>query len=360
MTLSCADGDAPRELPDGDPADHGMNPAVLAEARAYAFAEERHTQAVVVVHEGAVVAEWYAEDRDGDSLGASWSVAKSFVGALIGIALDRGDIPSIDTPMHTWFPQFLGTDKEAITLRDVLEMASGLEWSEGTQSGLMQDVVEMALQYRGSHVDIVLDNEVVHPPGTHFNYSSGDTMMLSHVLEQSTGMRADEYAQRHLFDPLGIDDARWWRDAAGHTLTYCCLDLTAREFARFGVMFLQGGVYDGRRVVSETWVAASTAPSRSSDRYGYHWWLGGGGEERLPANYRAVGVDGQSIYVIPSHDLVVVRLGRYSPPLEDDGVVDSLFGDIPSRGFLSYRGTIPPENWSDDDFLMPIVESLER
>jgi CubicO group peptidase (beta-lactamase class C family) len=168
-----------------------MDAAVLAGARTYAFTEERHTQAVVVVRASTVVAEWYAEDRDQDSLATSWSIAKSFTSALIGIAIERGEIPSVDTPMHTWFPEFLGTDKEAITLRDVLEMASGIAWNESYDPNDVgsSDIAEMALTDGESHVDIVLDNEVAHPPGTFFNYSSGDAMMLSPVLQQSTGMR---------------------------------------------------------------------------------------------------------------------------------------------------------------------------
>jgi CubicO group peptidase (beta-lactamase class C family) len=308
-----------------------------------------------------VVAEWYADDRERDSLATSWSVGKSITSALIGIALERGEIPSVDTPMHTWFPEFLGTDKEAITLRDVLEMASGIAWDETYEAG-DADIAEMALQVDGSHVEVVLDNDMAHPPGTFFNYSSGDTMMLSHVLEQATGMRADQYAQRHLFDRLGITDVRWWRDSAGHTLTYCCADLTARSFARFGQLYLDRGVYDGRRVIGEAWVAQSIAASRASDEYGFQWWLLGNWEPRLPPDtYAAVGVDGQYIYVVPSLDLVVVRLGRYTPPARTtEGVIEtSLFAYIPNDGIFPRLGTQPPETWDDYDFLAPIIDSID-
>ncbi|MFW5876257.1 MAG: serine hydrolase domain-containing protein [Myxococcota bacterium] len=363
VMLGCADGGDSRGLADGTPADVGMDAAVLAGARTYAFTEERHTQAVVVVRDGAVVAEWYAEDRDQDSLATSWSIAKSFTSALIGIALERGEIPSVDTPMHTWFPEFLGTDKEASTLRDVLEMASGIAWIESSEADDAgdSDIAEMALTDGESHVDIVLDNEVAHPPGTFFNYSSGDTMMLSHVLQQSTGMRTDQYAQRFLFDRIGIDEVRWWRDRSGHTLTYCCADLEARDFAHFGQLFLDRGVYDGRQVVSESWVAESIAPSRSNDEYGLQWWLPGNWDDRLPPDtYAAIGVDGQYIYIIPSLDLVVVRLGRYYPTFEPDGVVTtSLFSVIPNDGILPERGTQAPETWDDYDFLAPVIDSIQ-
>jgi CubicO group peptidase (beta-lactamase class C family) len=361
--LSCADDGAPRSLADGTPADVGMDAELLAGARTYAFTEERNTQAVVVVRAATVVAEWYAEDRDPNSLATSWSIAKSITSALIGIAIERGEIPSVDTPMHTWFPDFLGTDKEAITLRDVLEMASGIAWTESYDPDDVDhsDIAEMALTFDESHVDIVLDNEVAHPPGTFFNYSSGDTMMLSHVLQQSTGMRADQYAQRFLFDRIGITEVRWWRDRSGHTLTYCCADLEARDFAHFGQLFLGRGVYDGRRIIRESWVAESTAASRSSDDYGYQWWLPGNWDDRLPPDtYAAIGVDGQYIYIIPSLDLVVVRLGRYYPAVDPDGVITtSLFLTIPNDGILSESGTHPPETWDDHDFLAPIIASIQ-
>lgn len=366
LVVSCTDSDSgsARGLVDGTPADVGMDETVLAEARTYAFADERNTQAVVVVRHETIVAEWYANDRDASSLGASWSIAKSFTSALIGIAIERGEIPSVDTPMYTWFPEFLGTDKESITLRDVLEMASGIEWVESYELDDVRDsdIAEMALTRGPSHLGVVLDNPLAHTPGTRFNYSSGDTMMLSHVIQTATGMRADEYAQRYLFGPLGIEDAQWWRDRSGHTLTYCCADLTARDFARFGQLYLDGGVYAGRRIVNPSWVAQSVAPSRADREYGFQWWLTGNYEPRLPADtFSAEGVDGQFIYVIPSLDLVVVRLGRYTPPAVPDGVIDtSLLADIPQGGLFPGRGTVPPETWDEFEFLAPIVASIVR
>jgi CubicO group peptidase (beta-lactamase class C family) len=363
LAAGCTGEDSSQGLVDGAPADVGMDEAVLAGARTYAFTDERNTQAVVVVRHETVVAEWYASDRDASSLGASWSIAKSFTSALIGIALDRGEIPSVDAPMSTWFPEFVGTEKEDITLRDVLEMASGIEWVESYEVGDIRDsdIAEMALCRGASHLDVVLDNPVAHPPGTRFNYSSGDSMMLSHVIQEATGMRADEYAQRYLFEPLGIQEARWWRDRSGHTLTYCCADLTARDFARFGQLYLAGGAYAGRRIVNASWVAQSVAPSRADPEYGFQWWLPGNYDPRLPADtFSAEGVDGQHIYVIPSLDLVVVRLGRYTPPMTPDGVIDtSLFADIPQGGIFPGRGTAPPETWDEYEFLSPILDSID-
>ena len=168
---SCGGGDARFEFAEGTPADVGMNAATLEGARTYAFAEGRNTQAVVVVRRGTVVAEWYADGRDASSRGASWSVGKSFASALVGIAIDRGDIPSLDEPMTTYIPEWEGTDKEGMRLLDVMEMASGLEWNEDYDPGAASssDVIDLVLDASGSLLSVVLDNEVTAPPGTRFD-----------------------------------------------------------------------------------------------------------------------------------------------------------------------------------------------
>lgn len=358
---SCGGGDARFEFAEGTPADVGMNAATLEGARTYAFAEGRNTQAVVVVRRGTVVAEWYADGRDASSRGASWSVGKSFASALVGIAIDRGDIPSLDEPMTTYIPEWEGTDKEGMRLLDVMEMASGLEWNEDYDPGAASssDVIDLVLDASGSLLSVVLDNEVTAPPGTRFNYSSGDAMLLGRVIRVATGMSAGEYAREHLFDPLGIEDAAWWRDRTGDTLTFCCVDMPSRDFARFGQLFLEGGRLGGRRILSEEWVTASTSPSRSYEGYGYMWWLMGNTDVGVPADlYAALGHDGQYIYVIPSLELVVVRNGWYVPYLGDTVADPSLFGRYPSDGIIPTRGTLPPNEWDDAAFLAPIVNSI--
>ena len=357
---SCA-SDSRFEFAEGTPEDVGMDSAVLEGARTYAFAEGRNTQGVVVVRRGTIVAEWYDPRRDASSRGASWSMAKSFTSALVGIAIDRGEIPSVDEPMTTYIPEWEGTDKEGMRLRDVLEMASGLEWNEdynpAEASG--SDIIEMVLDSSGSLLSVVLDNPVTAPPGTRFNYSSGDTMLLSRVIAVATGMPAGDYAREHLFEPMGVSDGAWWRDLSGDTLTFCCVDMPSRDFARFGQLFLDGGRLGGRRILSEEWVTESTSPSRSYEGYGYQWWLEGNTQPGVPEDmYAAVGHDGQYIYVIPSLELVVVRNGWYAPYLGDTVADPSLFGRYPSDGIIPSRGTRPPSDWSDAEFLAPIVASI--
>lgn len=339
-----------------------MDPASLDAARAYAFADGMNTQGVVVVHDGVIVAEWYADGADEESWAASWSVAKSFTSALVGIAIEDGLIPGVDEPLTTYFPEWAGTERETITLRDVLQMSSGLDWVEDYDPAAVaeSDIIQLVLGER-DQLAYASSRPAASEPGSVWSYSSGDTMLLSGVIEQATGMPADEYARQELFDPLGLEQAEWWRDARGHTLTYCCLDTTSRGFARFGLLYERQGTWGTEQVVPRAWVEESLeAAPRSDDGYGYQWWLDQ--DDELPDDtFAALGHDGQYIYVIPSLDLVVVRNAIYAkdpgPPIADP----NLFEKYPSDGLVPGKGTINPErNWDDAVFLRPIVQSLQE
>lgn len=358
-----AGDDEPFEWPEADPADHGIDPAGLDTAFDYAAEEGRHTQGVVVVHDGAIVGEWYADGADDESWAASWSIAKSWTSALIGIAIDEGLIDSVDEPMTTWYPEWADTDRGDITLRDVLQMSSGLDYTEDYDPAAISesDIIQMVL-FQEDQLAYAADRPALHEPGTQWNYSSGDTMVLSGVLEQVTATTTAEYAQDRLFDPLGIDQADWWSDAEGHTLTYCCLDTTSRHFARFGQLYLQDGRWQGEQLVPAGWVAESLEPADAWSGYGYQWWRTGAESDDLPDDlYAARGHDGQYTYVIPSLDLVVVRNGSYRKH-EGEPVADpNLFIHYPS-GFDPERGTVAPDpevGWDDSDFLLPIIEAID-
>jgi CubicO group peptidase (beta-lactamase class C family) len=336
---------------------HGMDPAALDAARDYAFAEGMNTQGVVVVRDGVIVAEWYADGAGPESWAASWSMAKSVASAVVGIAIAEGKIPSVDEPMTTYFPDWAGTDKAAITLRHVLQMESGLDWDEDYDPSALgeSEIIEMVLG-QPDQLAFAAGRPAEVPPGTRWSYSSGDSMLLSRVIEQATGMPADEYARTVLFEPLGIDQIDWWRDARGHTLTYCCVDTTSRDFARFGLLYLREGLWGDEQVVPESWVSDSLAGSEaSSGGYGFQWWLGGGDDLSY---FSARGHDGQYIYVVPELDLVVVRNGTYGKSPCEPVADPNLFSRYPSGGLVPGQGTSPPAEWSDQAFLGPIVESI--
>ena len=339
-----------------DPADHGLDAAALEEVRAWAFEPHRHTQGVVIVRHGVIVAEWYADDRDQDSYGTSWSVAKSFTSSLIGIAIDEGHIPGVEVPMSTWYPSWASTEHADITLEDVLVMGSGLQWNEDYDplDAGNSDIIQMILLAE-DQLAYAVGRPVAEPPGTVFNYSSGDTMLLGGVIAAATGESVGDYANSRLFEPIGMETVDWWLDASGNTATYCCLDTPSREFARFGELFLRDGEWRGTQVVPAQWANTSTR-SQTFGHYGYQWWLdvSPGG---LPI-YSALGHDGQYIHVIDDLDMVIVRNGWYDKFDGEAVAAPSLWERLPSGGFMSNRGTIPPEDWSDTVFIGGIEDAV--
>lgn len=343
---------------------HGMNPQALVRAGEYALAPGSNTQGVVVARNGVIVAEWYEDGRNATSYGASWSVAKSIAGALIGVAIERGDVRDEYVSMAEFYPDWAGTAKEAITLRNVLQMSSGLRWSEShatTQSPL-SDIGYMASVAK-DQLSFASEKPVAVPPGSRWEYSSGDSMLLSGVIESATGLSAGEYAKRHLFQPLGMSRAEWWSDATGHTLTYCCVDAPSREFARLGLLFARNGRWNETQLLPERWVRDSAAGFYSPDEgavgYGYQWYPGSAGAGMSAALLSAEGFDVQWIYVIPELDLVVVRNGHYDkhpgPPIADP----NLFDLYPAAGLVPGLGTKPPEGgWSVGRLLELILEAV--
>jgi CubicO group peptidase (beta-lactamase class C family) len=337
------------------PEEAGMDPGVLDGARMYAFDPAKNTQGVVILRGGKLVAEWYAEDRDADSFAASWSMAKSFTSALVGIALEEGAIPSLDQPVADYIPEWVGTEHEEITLEHVLTMTSGLDWNE-TDDLAESDVIALGLA--ADPLAVAIDQPRLVAPGTAFNYSSGDTMLLSKVIQDATGMSVGEYAESRLFSKIGAAPAEWWRDVSGTTLSFCCIDMSTRSFARFGQLFLDGGRWRGEPVVPESWVQASTAPSPTFVGYGYKWWLTGRTSNLPDDTYTARGHDGQFIHVIPSLDLVVVRNGLYYKYPGEPVADPFLFIRYPLSGVYDSQGTHPPDSWDDEAFLQPIIDSI--
>jgi CubicO group peptidase (beta-lactamase class C family) len=353
-------GDAPtfpgEEWTVADPADHGMDPAGLEEARAYAFEPDRNTQSLVVVRGGEIVGEWYADGADATSWAASWSVAKSFASAAVGIAVDDGSIASVDDPAARYLTEWAGTEHDDITVEHLLQMSSGIDWNEDYR-GSDAEIVRMVVG-EPDQLAYAMSIPVAVDPGTRWSYSSGDTMLLAGVLEAATGEPLHEFATERLMEPIGMRQVEWWRDAEGNTLGYCCLDATSRDFARLGLLYLHGGNWDGEQIVPSAWVDASIEPvSTSGGSYGYQWWTYE--IEGTPSDtFLAEGIDGQFIYVIPSLDLVVVRNGTYvkdpGPPVADP----NLFGRYPSGSLVEGRGTAEPGGWDSSELLAPIVAAI--
>jgi len=358
--VGCSSEPTRWEWPTSTPAEQGMDATVLEGARTYAFQPGKNTQGVVVTRHGTLVAEWYEEGRDATSYGGSWSMAKSFTSALVGIAIQEKKIPGVDVKLVDYYPEWAGSPREDITLENVLQMSTGLEWNEDydVNNANGSDVVKL-LFTTDSPLAYVVAKPLDVAPNTMFKYSSGNTLLMSGVLQQATGKRAGDYAREKIFDKIGITNGEWWRAKTGETLTYCCVDMSTRDFAKFGLLYMQQGMWEGEQVVPSAWVDASLTPATTYEGYGYQWWLEGKTDSMLPPDlFMANGHDGQYIYVIPSLDLVVVRNGHYDkfdgPPIADP----QLFLRYPPDGLSPGGGTLAPDSWSHAQFLKPILDSI--
>ncbi len=265
----------------------------------------------VVVRHGYIAAEGYFYPFQPESTQRLYSCTKSVISALIGIAIEEGAIRSVDEKVIDFFPDYeaanLDDRKRALTLKHLLTMTSGFEWEEGApyvndNLGEMMRSSDWALY--------VLDRPMAYEPGEFFYYNSGNSHLLSAILEQATGKTTAEYAREKLFDPLGFPEVHWDEDPQGRAVGGWGLALTPREMAKFGYLYLRNGQWEGRQVVSPAWVADSTRvhvdPSSgvlSQFNYGYQWWIL---PELSPRAYSAVGRFGQWIIVVPEQDLVVV------------------------------------------------------
>jgi CubicO group peptidase (beta-lactamase class C family) len=284
------------------------------EGRLDEFLRETDTLAFVVVHRDRVVRERYFDGATRASLQTSFSAAKSFVSTLVGIAIDAGLIGSVDDPVTEYLPELAARDPRfrQITLRHLLTMSSGIRYREGGFLSLGDDTYT----YYGVDLrDVALNRTRIEaPPGTGWQYNNYHPLLLGLVLERTTGTSVSEFMARRLWRPLGAEaDATWNLDSkqSGFEKLESGLNARALDYARFGLLFLHNGQWNGRRIVSEKWVRAATRAGTATDPaysygYRYFWWL----DVERPGRFYAMGKYGQYIYVAPDADAVVVRLGR--------------------------------------------------
>ena len=282
--------------------------------------------AFIVLHDGAIVAERYRQGITADTRLLSWSMGKSFTNALVGLMAGDG-LVDIHAPMD--IPEWQGDGRAAITLNDLMQMQSGLEWNENY--GNRSDV-NLMLHREEDMGLFALSKPLMAKPGTHWYYSSGSTNIVMRYLRGKFASDAEflAYLRSRLFEPLGIRNACFEPDMSGTPVGSSYLYVTARDYARFGQLYLDDGLAGPARILPEGWVDYTRTPaSASQGGYGAFFWLN---QNRscpdAPADmFSCQGHDGQEIYIIPSKNLVVVVLG-YSP--KPDHVIDfnALLRDI--------------------------------
>jgi CubicO group peptidase (beta-lactamase class C family) len=279
------------------------------------FLRETDTVAFVVVHQDRVVRERYFDGATRESLQTSFSAAKSFVSTLVGIAIDAGLIDSVEDPVTDYLPELGERDPQfrKITLRDLLTMSSGIRYREGGFPSLGDDTYT----YYGVDLrDIALNRVRIEGPPGLWHYNNYHPLLLGLVLERVTGTSVSDFMARRLWQPLGAEaDATWNLDSEDSGFEKMESGLNARpvDYARFGLLFLHNGDWNGRQIVSADWVRAATGAEPTADSayyagYRYFWWL----DMDHPGRFYAMGKYGQYIYVAPDADTVVVRFGRDS------------------------------------------------
>ncbi len=271
------------------------------------------TIAVLAVQHDSVVMENYWEGYKPNSYSNSFSMAKSIIVTLVGIAIQEGKINSVDQPVGDFLPQFKEGKGSKLLIRHCLMMASGSSWDEAYANPF--SITTEA--YYGSDLEKTVSKiEIRDEPGTIFEYRSGDTEMLGLILEKATGMSVSQYASEKLWKPMQATmPALWSLDKeGGHEKCYCCFNSNARDFSRLGLLYLHNGRWNGKQIIDSAWCRTATTahmlPDKNGDKvdyYGYQWWIHPDKDHRI---FYARGIRGQYIIVIPDKDLVLVRLGE--------------------------------------------------
>ncbi|ABI76843.1 beta-lactamase [Hyphomonas neptunium ATCC 15444] len=282
------------------------------------------THAFLAVQGGRIVAERYWTGFDATSTHHSWSQAKSMTQALVGILARDGRL-DIHAPANVPEWQQADDPRRAITLDQLLRMSSGLKFAEDYVDAGVSDVIEMLF---GSGKDDVAayaaKSPLIHPPGSAWSYSSGTSNLVARAAALSLGASGEafrDFMVRELFGPIGMRSAQPKFDKAGTFIGSSFCYCTARDFARFGLLYLRDGVWEGQRLLPEGWVdyARTPTPVPPTERLGYgaHWWLGMAG----PGSFSANGFEGQFTVLVPELDLILVRNGK-SPNELKDNVMD--------------------------------------
>ena len=223
---------------------------------------------LVVIRDGKLVYEDYYNGATRDSRQKTWSIAKSFTSALVGRMLQRGEIASIDQPVASIITEWTGTNKETITIRNVLDMVTGHKYD------LLSDSLVVMV---GDMTTDALNQDIVFAPNTNYEYSNKDTQIFEAIIERATGYDVEDYARQFLWQPLGFDPATsWQRDGSGNVTMFMNVSATCRDFARLGYLWLNRGVWNGIRMIPESYIESSTHPSSAPNHgHSHYWWLNG-------------------------------------------------------------------------------------
>ena len=280
-----------------------------------AFLARTETLGLMVLHQGERVFEQYYQGASADDRFTSWSMAKSVVSSLVAVAAQQGHIASLDDPVSQYVAELDGQAWGAVPIRDLLRMASGIEFEEvyGRQFSDINKLFYRTFLLGQPVREQLRALPAAGPPGETFHYLSPNTQILAWVLERAVGEPLSDYASKQLWQPLGMqDEAIWNLDSSGVELGFCCLNASLRDYAKLGQLYLQQGQWRGQQLLPPGWVEAATrrpepwlrAEAINGVRgYGYHLWL----PPQPHGEYFMNGVWGQSIWVSERHGMVIAK-----------------------------------------------------
>ena len=268
------------------------------------------TQGIVLIKDGLLIGERYAPGFDRESPATSWSMAKSIYAALIGISIDRGEIAGLDDRVSDYLDYF-NDERQAITIRHLLDMASGLEMPSHEHEKMF---------FTQNHLSYAQSVEYETPPGERFEYNNVNSMLLADILLAATGIPADELLRDRILSKIGMNKVTLWQDTAGNPMTYCCIDTSPRQYARFGLLFARNGQWEDEQIISKgfvdetfqvVWDNLSSATIQQKRGYSLHWWVSR--YDQQSQIFNASGKFGQYIFVDRANDIVFVRVTKYHP-----------------------------------------------
>lgn len=266
------------------------------------------TIAYLIIKNDSIWHESYFDGFDEHSKTNSFSMAKSIVTSALGKAIMQGKINGLDQKVKDFFPEIQGKFANDVTVGDLASMASGMEWDEKYYSPLS---IVTRVYFDDDLKDIILDLKFNNKPGQFFKYSSGDTQLLGMCIEKATGKYLSDYISEHFWQPMGAENEALWQldhEPDGIEKAFCCFASNARDFARFGKLYLNDGRWNGNVILDSTFVKKSISPRfENSPEYGYGWWMNTFLGKKM---FYMRGHLGQFVIVIPEDEMIIVRLGH--------------------------------------------------
>ncbi|MEM8615587.1 MAG: serine hydrolase [Pseudomonadota bacterium] len=285
---------------------------------------DMETSGLVILHRGEIVFEQYARGADAGTLLTTWSVVKSITSTLVGVAIQDGFIGSVDEPLIQYLPELRGTAYDGVTIKQALQMSSGIRYDPNLYDGDMSDTVQVLTNsvVTGKHptFDLAIKFPRENAPGTKFNYNTAESQVLIELVRRATGMDAAQYLEQKIWQPVGmVQDAAWILDNSGRDgaeIGGAMFNAALRDWARFGLFISRDGTWDGQQILPSDWVARATVSDEAHLKpgqvhpnpvrgYAWHWWTYADG------TFVASGANGQSIYVDRANDLVVARASAW-------------------------------------------------